>query len=266
MKLRVSSSIEPFRVKAEKAWGLDRYIFPYDTFKPALFFGLYHWLDYVRFIFHNGKKCIVWAGSDIINLKRHKIIQRLVAPYTNYCENNLESEELFKMGILAFIRPTFLEDINDFPISYQQVERPNIYLSAHPGRENEYGFGLIERIASRVPECIFHLYGAHWPTESQNIICHGKVAPGAFNEQIRGFQCGLRTNEHDGFSEITAKSILMGQYPITRIKYKMIDSYANEEELITLLKDLKNKPKANQEARNYYRQYLNDFPFINKKA
>jgi len=54
----------------------------------------------------------------------------------------------------------------------------------------------------------------------------------------------------------------MGQYPITRIKYPMIDHYETEEELIVLLKDLKNKTKPNIKARDYYRKILNNLPFL----
>jgi len=44
---------------------------------------------------------------------------------------------------------------------------------------------------------------------------------------------------------VLAKSILMGQYPISRIKYQHIDHFETEEELISLLRGLKNKRKPN---------------------
>ena len=254
-KLRVSSSIAPFREKAEKIWGLERYRWPQDIFKPVVFFGMYHIGDYLRYMSHMGENVIVWAGSDIINLKKgnNKILRFWFRNIDNYCENDLERQELEEVGIEAFVRPTFLEDIDDFPVSFTPSVNPVVYISTRPGREKEYGLELIKRLKDELPEITFKVFD-------------GTISNKVFNEEIKDCQCGLRTNEHDGFSEITAKSVLMGQYPITRIKYPMIDNYKTEEELIELLQELKYKKTPNYEARDYWRKHVNALPFINRKT
>lgn len=263
--LRVSSSIVNFRLKAEKTWGLERYKWPQDIFKKVCFFGMYHIGDYFHFIRHLGPKTIVWAGSDISNLFKNILPwEILFKKATHYCENELERQELRLKGIKARVRPTFLEEVSDFPVCFESTEKPQVYLSARPNREKEYGVELIQRIAPKVPEVTFHIFGfdALFLKQADNIIYEGNVSEEQFNSDIKNYQCGLRPLEHDGFSEILAKSILMGQYPISRIKYPKIDSYKTEEELVILLKDLKNKKEPNYKAREFWIKNLNDFPFI----
>lgn len=282
-RLCVSSSIIGFREKAEKTWGLKRYQWPRDILKPVVFFGMYHIGDYFHFIRHPGKKIIIWAGNDILNLKRNYLFNdgkllclsrlffkipayKLFKKTECYCENELERDELKELGIEAKVRPTFLEDIDDFPISFkQQSKNPQVFISTNKNREKEYGWEIIMKIAEKLPEITFHFYGSCKCQNRGNIIFHGRVSPEQFNQEIKNYHCGLRLNEHDGFSEITAKSVLMGQYPISRIKYPMIDSYETEEELTALLKELKNKKEPNYKAREFWRKNVNQFPWVNKK-
>mgnify|MGYP001596468949 CR=1 FL=1 len=278
MKLKVSSSVINFREKAERIWKLQRYVSPRDIFKPVVFFGMYHYLDYLHFILHRGRKVIFWCGSDILNLtpfwaKRFKRGK-------HYCENKIEQDKLFKLEIKAQVSSSFLEDINDFPITYKWQERPQVFLTTHINREYEYGFNIVLDIAKKVPECDFHFYGTGRMTLAyksayksgtsilarpggriipKNVFFHGKVSNEQFNEDIKYYHCGLRLNEFDGCSEIMVKSILLGQYPITRIKYPMVDSYETEEELIRLLIGLKDKVKPNYATRQWWINSLNNY-------
>ena len=264
MKLLVSSSVITFKEKAEKTWGLEEYKYPRDKHEPTCFFGMYHCGDYYHCLRHKGEKSVFWCGHDLVNLKNNRLpLYKMFREIDNYVENRVEQEDLEEFGICSFIRPSFLEDVP--PVSYKHSDRPKVYVSGHAGREEEYGFKFIEKIAKQVPECFFALYGAEWKSNLTNVFCFGKVPPEQFNEEIKDYQCGLRLNEHDGFSEITAKSILMGQYPITRIKYPMIDSYETEEELIKLLKDLKNKKEPNIKAREFWLKNINQYPWTQKK-
>jgi hypothetical protein len=273
MKLCTSTShaepnnkISSFEVKALKVWKMERYEWPKDIREPVVFFGMYHIGDYLRFIKHWGKKIIVWTGGDIVNLKKKYLFStgknfwlsklltwipayKIFQNTESYCENELEQRELRKLGIKSKIKPTFLEEINDFPISFKPSKNPTVYVSIRKGTENDYGFKLVERLRKILPDINFYIFD-------------GTTSNREFNKKIRNFHCGFRPNKHDGFSEITAKSVLMGQYPITRIKYPMIDHYETEEELIVLLKDLKNKKEPNIKARDYYRKILNNLPFL----
>ena len=278
-KLLVSSSVWPFEEKALKIWKLEKYKWPRDIFKPVVFFGMYHIGDFYHCLRHLGPKTIFWAGSDIVNLQKGKTFGRYLKPNKlipwhkmlgrktqHFVENELERRELAEMGIKALVRPSFLEDVDDFPIRFEQSDNPQVYISGRPDREEEYGFGLVGRLAEKCPDVFFHVYGAESPygVKLNNIIYHGNVPPCQFNIEIRRYHCGLRTNDHDGFSEITAKSVLMGQYPITKIKYDNIDSYDSELELIKKLNDLKNKKLPNSRARNYWRWNVNRYPWMEK--
>lgn len=262
-RLRVSSSVAPFREKAEKIWGLERYRWPRDMFKPVVFFGMYHLGDYFRYLRHLGPNEIFWCGYDIVNFKKwpNRILKFWFRNISNYVENEVEQEELKSFGIESEVRPSFLEDVNDFPVCFKPSDKPQVFLTTHSGREEEYGVLFIASIARKLPHIIFHIYGISSPN-LHNIIFHGRVPPEQFNEEIKNYQAGLRLNEHDGNSEITMKSVLCGGYPITKIKYPFIDNYENEEELIKLLKELKNKKEPNYKGREHYIQVLNDYPWM----
>lgn len=263
-RLRVSSSIAPFREKAEKTWKVKRYEWPRDIFKPIVFFGMYHFLDYFRYIFHLGPKSILWAGGDLTNLINRPLPwYKLFRRADNYVENNLERKELDMYCIRAKVVPSFLEDEKDFPVSFQSTEFSHVYLSLRPGRENEYGLDIIKRIAPKTPKIIYDIYG-QGGLSYNNIVFHGNVPNKQFNEEIKNYHCGLRPNEHDGFSEITAKSILMGQYPITRIKNTGIPSYETEEDLIKLLNSIPEMKKPNLDGRDFYLDTFNKFPWVQK--
>jgi hypothetical protein len=270
MRLRTSSSIVNFQDKAERIWGLYRYGFPRDIFEDVVFFGMYHIGDYFHYIVNRGKKTIVWAGSDIQALLRHKIPWHLLFKSAkNYVENRLEQEELESLGIKSEVRPSFLENMDDFPVSFkpcQWKERPQVFLSTcDPKRAVEYGIFLAIRLACRLPDIDFHIYGMTGGNEYKNVIFHGRVPLEQFNEEIKNYHCALRPNEHDGFSENLAKSVLMGQYPISKIKYPHIWTYNSYNELVRQLKRLKKQTKPNFKARDFWRNNLNKYDFIEKR-
>ena len=82
-----------------------------------------------------------------------------------------------------------------------------------------------------------------------NVFVHGKVPKEQMNEEIKHMQGGIRLLKHDGFSEIIAKSILWGQWPISAIPY----SYTVDKPMT--------KSEPNIEGRNYYRKILNNYPW-----
>jgi len=279
-KLRISSSINGFKDKALKVWGLEEASKKEDYYGNKVFFGLYHINDWKAFMKHRGKRFVLWAGGDIQNIKKgyaysdgeglekskkysfipwHWIFKVFKAEH--YVENEIEQEELKKLGIESKVVPSFLEDIDDFPISFKEGKK-KVFLSGRPGREVEYGFKIAKLLAETFPKMEFHLYGSSVGLKKKNIIEHGLVSNEQFNKDIKNYHCGLRMNEHDGFSEVTAKSILMGQYPISRIKYQHIWNYDTLVQLVGLLKHLKGINKPNIEGRDYYRKILNNYPWV----
>lgn len=285
---RFAPSLGALEGTPELAWGTKpyRYIEHYD--KPTVFFGLYDLRDYVALIRHRGKRWILWAGSDILNLKNNflfnngklRLISKLFRGFPRFLdkwlsknaehwvENENEREILQSIGIEANVCPSFMGQKNFYPTSYEWKEQPDVYLSAHPGRQKEYGWDTIERIANETPFITFHLYGAPWITNKKNVVVHGRVKKEIMNKEIRYMQCGLRLNKNDGFSEITAKSILWAQHPIARMSYKYIKYFYDDISLIKELKSLQNEREPNIAGKKYYLDLLNNYPWSHdyKKA
>jgi hypothetical protein len=282
-RICVSSSLNNFKEKAEKTWGLLSYNPKYDRDKTVIFFGMYHIGDYLKVWRHRGDRFIFWCGTDIFNLRRKyllsdgkdKLISKLLSfikwhdwifsgKIIHYVENEVEQKELKKLGIISEIKPSFLDDVKDYQISFRPSKRPEVFAVKYLGREKEWEDINIERLARLVPEIVWHIYGGKqkYFDSDTGIYYHGRVSQMVFNKDIRGYQAGFRPNIHDGFSEILAKSVLLGQYPISRIKYSNIDSYETEEELVNILRELKNKKEPNSKGREYWLGNINKFEWM----
>jgi hypothetical protein len=285
MKLRTSLSIISFKKRAEQTWNLKEWEGINDPDQDLLFFGIYNDRDWCVFDNFKGNKYVLWAGTDITQVLKDYERKRILKNYPetkHYCENDLEAKELMSIGLNPEVIPSFLDDVNKFTISFKPTKTPHIFICGHDAREEEYGLGVIKRIAPKLPDAVFHVYGisktsSYFSTsgilqdnsdidfENSNVRYHGKVSEEQFNEEIKNYHCGLRTNEHDGFSDVVAKSILLGQYPITKIPYDKIWSYTTEDELVAQIEKIKTMTEPNIEARDYYLQKFNKFPWLNEK-
>lgn len=256
----------------QKIWGTDEYK---DDIRPTVFFGLYGLPDFYALWRHKGRKVILWAGTDIIHLKNgywledgggirvsHKPISTWINKYCeSYVENTTEFHELEKLGIQAKVAPSFLGDIDDFEVSYKWSDRPKVYASVSGDNFEQYGWPKVEKMAKENPSIEFHLYGnrKEWKSENPNVIVHGRVPKEQMNAEIKEMQGGLRLLEHDGFSEILAKSVLWGQWPISSIPYPFMLMPDNIGKLVEM-------KRKNIDGREYYRKHLNNYPFnANKK-
>lgn len=281
---RWAPSIGELESTAEEVWGTIPYSSSqeyWQTYYPTVFFGLYGLPDFYSLWRHQGKKWILWAGSDITNFQNGywledggsiridsvPLAQWINAHCESWVENEVERQALEQMGIESKVCPSFLGNISKFPISFTKNERPNVYLSANPGRETEYGWGIIENIAEEC-DADFYLYGSgKWETRHHNVFVRGRVPKEVMNNEIRNMQSGIRLNQGmDGASEIMIKSVLYGQYPIvwSHFKYPHIDSFSNEKELIKVINGLKKKTAPNFKARSYYLANTNKFPWNTK--
>ena len=279
MECRVAPSLGALESTHQEAWGTTEYE---SRNEPTVFFGLYDMRDYIALWRHSGKAWVLWAGSDLENLakgfifndgKLHTLSKILrgnswlmptLRKATHYVENSHELGRLVQVGLDGSIVPSFLGKIEDFPISFEPVGYVHAYVSGHKGREKEYGFADVEEVAGYLPDVIFHLYGAPWETENLNVICHGEVPKEQFNKDIKDYHCGLRLNHYDGFSEITAKSILMGQYPIARLKSPWVYKFSETSDLIPLFKKIQKKDKPNYKGREHYINKLNQYPWVSE--
>lgn len=282
MKLRVSSSVVGFKERAEKTWGLEEWQGIDDPDKEVVFFGLYHERDFAVFEGDFTKRIVFWCGSDILRVLSDYERRRILKNYPeteHYCENEIEAEELRSVGINPIVIPSFLDSVSVFPVSFNPpveisdgiklIKPCHVWLCAHPEREEEYGVTLAKRMAEMYPlDLVFHIYGVEktaYEKELPNVIYHGHVKEEQFNKEIRNYHCGFRPNQHDGFSEVIIKSVLMGQYPISRIKYENIWHYTNEQELKECFEKLLVQTKPNLQARTYWIKTINQYPWCKKE-
>ena len=275
-----SKSLGALEDTAENIWHTE----PYNIWKhselPCVFFGMYDLRDYLTLKLHTGKSWILWAGSDLLNLKNefifndgklrwlskllkgNKWILKILKKAEDWVENEKEAKVLESLEIkISGICPSFLGNINNYEVSYIHSYFPHVYLSASEGRQEEYGFGIIELIADKVPDITFHLYGASWRTKHNNVIVHGRIPKEQMNEQIKKMQAGIRLNEFDGASEIIVKSILYGQYPIGKVSHPFVPSFKNDADLIKKLNMLKYQKEPNYKVREWWIKNLNKVPW-----
>ena len=275
MKLKVSSSVKQFELKATLAWGLKLWEGIDDPDKDLLFFGLFHDRDFE--VFHNfkGQKSVFWCGGDILRLmedyERRRVL-KLDLETKHYCETEEQADKLKEMGFEPIVIPSFLGNISNYPISFKVPNNGKwkVWLCGHPKREVEYGFDKAIELAKVFPDIEFHLYGVTkeeslLSCEQSNVIFHGLVSEKDLDEDIKDYHCGLRVNENDGVSEVVMKSILLGQYPISLLPYEGVWEYKEFGDLIMLIEKLKRQIEPNYGTRSIWIKKLNGFPWCEKK-
>jgi hypothetical protein len=251
------------------AWGTLPYEGNLDA--PTVFFGLYSFADFKALHSHRGKKWILWAGSDIKHFTegywldsvgRFRLHPAAIAPWMNeycesWCENGVEQSVLKMSGIDAQVAPSFMGDVRDYEITYKHSDRPKVYASVSGDDFELYRWDGIEQLAAIHKNIEFHLYGnkKEWNSNLPNVIVHGRVPKEQMNLEVMQMQGGLRLLKFDGFSEILAKSVLWGQWPISAIPYPHMLPIEELHRLPAL-------NKANLEGRDYYLSTLNKYPWV----
>ena len=270
---RWSSTLGELEATHQEIWGTSDYVNDTD---PTVFMGLYSLVDFYALWRHKGRKAVLWCGSDIKHFSDGYWLDKrgllTVMPYSlgvwinknceSWTENQVERKALMKFGIKAKVCPSFLGDVNKFEVRWKYAKRPKVYCSVSGDNFEMYGWDTIERVAEFC-QVDFYLYGniKRWKTRHKNVFVRGRVTKEVMNKEIEEMQCGLRPLEFDGFSEVLAKAILMGQHPISRIKYPMIASYETDDELISQLNKLQRIIRPNIDARDFYLKKLNQFPW-----
>lgn len=267
-RCRVAPSLgDGFAGTPHDVWGT----LPYDadSTDPTVFFGLYGLPDFYALWRYKGPKYILWAGSDIthfrhgywldnegkIRLDPKPLVQWLNENCTSYVENEIEWAMLSTVGVKSTIVPSFLGNIDDYPLLFNPTKRTKLYTSVSGNDFALYGWDKIEELSDDYPEVEFHLYGntEPWYTDKPNIIVHGRVTQEEMNEEIQKMTGALRLTEHDGFSEILAKSVLWGQWPVS--------AFIPYPHMATDIKDVIGKDKPNTKGREHYLKIINNYPW-----
>jgi len=226
-----------------------------DIDKKVFFQGLYFEQDYKVFQEHKGEKTVFWNGSDVkrllSSLSWMKII--LSTKATHWCQSNWNLPLLEAIGVEVEHHPIYFGDLSKYEVCYKHSKKPHFFVTSHPGRGKAYGIDKILRVAPLVKDITFHIYGSEGK-DLDNVKYHGRVEEKVMDKQIQKFQGAIKGGS-DGVSETLAKSIMMGQYPIS---YKEIDgvSYApTDTDFIKQLNRVKRMKKPNLKLRDKYLNY-----------
>lgn len=268
-RCRVAPSLgSGFAGTPSEVWGTQP--FDNDSTDPTVFFGLYGLPDFFALWRYRGPKAVLWAGTDIthfkhgywldaeghIKLNPEPLGKWIAENVDSYVENEVERIELLRLGIESKVIPSFLGNVNDYPLIYTHKEKPRFYTSVSGDDFELYGWEDIENMSDDYPNVEFHLYGntTPWYTDKPNIFVHGRVTQGEMNADIMGMTGALRLTKHDGFSEILAKSLLWGQWPVSPyIDYPHVSSSIKEA--------VRHMTKPNVKGRDYYLSVINDYPW-----
>jgi hypothetical protein len=277
MKVRVAPSIGELERSFEEAWGLETYDPSKDTYEDTVFVGIYGLPDFYTLWRHKGRRWIFWCGSDIRHLQNgywldefgtitippKPIAEWIEENCQSWCENYVEYQALRKLGIHSEVSPSFLGDVDAIEVSYKFSERPKLYSSVSGNDFELYGWDKICDVANQYPNIEFHLYGNTVEFRplldniNNNVFIHGRVSKEQMNEEIKDMQGAIRLVEFDGFSEIIAKSILMGQWPVSSIAYPHTVPLVEINRLAEL--DQPNLPGV-----AYWKRILNRYPWTKK--
>lgn len=263
---RYSSTLGSLEDTPQNIWGTEEYN---NLTAPTVFMGMYSLVDFYALWRHRGHKAILWCGSDItrfasgywldnegaIKLRAHELARWISKNCESWCENEVEKKALDKMGIEAFVCPSFLGEVEKFKSCF--VPGNKVYASVSGDNFSQYGWLEIDKLAKDNPDIEFHLYGnqKEWRRMHSNLFVHGRVPKEQMNKEIRVMQGALRLNKFDGFSEVLAKSVLMGQWPVSIIPYPHML-------LVEELSEIKSKKVPNIRGRDYYIKTLNKYPWI----
>lgn len=238
----------------EKIWGTRKYA-KLDKYNPTVFFGIYSLKDFFTLWEHRGERYILWAGGDILrmvdgywldDIGEIKVNPKDLASWItqeckSYVENQVEHDKLLSIGIKSEIIPSFLGDINKFPKSDSiKTDKKRYYASVSGDNFEQYGWQKIGAMAWANKDTEYHLYGnkgifvyqGGWP---DNVFIHGRVPKEQMNEEIKSMTGCIRLVDFDGFSEVVAKAVLMGQEVISAIDYPFLKAENPREELLKVL-------------------------------
>jgi hypothetical protein len=249
-KIRVAPSLGGgFAGTFQDVWGVETYNHETDTDEPCIFAGLYGLNDLYSLWRHGGKKICWWAGSDIthflngywldeegkIRLTREPLAQWLKENCEHYVENEVERDALRGVNIEAKVVPSFLGNVDDYPVQELRTDKKRYYTSVSSNDFELYGWNEIPQLAKENKDTEYHLYGntEPWKCDEKNVIIHGRIPQEEMNTQVKSMTGGLRLTKFDGASEILVKSTLWGQKPLS--PYIPYDWLGDREKLLKVV-------------------------------
>ena len=217
-QIKVSKSLFFFK---DKMMDTYKFVDYNNTEDPCVFFGMYRDEDLISLKNHNGKKIIIWGGSDA--MKSIKFSEEIlkINDVTNYSISNFVYNSLKKNKIDSILKPIFTQ-----PITKNLVPRgDSIYFYNGNGSyssRNFYGGELVDQLKKRLP---YRIIEASHNTYNKNQI--KKVYENCF--------LGLRLTNHDGLPNTICELGLMGRNCIHNGDLPNCLKYKNLNDIISLI-------------------------------
>jgi hypothetical protein len=129
-----------FKDGFKKKWDLQEY---HDLYSPAVFFGIYESVDYIKISNHKGPKIIVWGGGDMNPQQLKFIQQEIKKPNTfTFSPPGQHSEKLTQFKIKHKICYIPNKNYNTLPLT-TLGENIYVYKGIHGNRSDHYKFNEI---------------------------------------------------------------------------------------------------------------------------
>lgn len=236
-----------------------------DSKKPAMFW-CYFPEDYEALAKHEGKKYVLWHGTDVLRFRSAfgKYINVLRNPeITHIFLNHITQSEMFQIGIYGEQRYIFWGDASKY-IPETELTK-DCYISSCKDRGQEYGEFILTGLAWKYPEWNFHIFGIEptVPVYCDNVKYYGMIPEDEMDEITRKFGLCLRYNVHDGFPQVMCKALLREQFVLTQIPYKkMTVEFRSTSELFKAFDLIDKEINEGKTFKSTVNQQINNFDFI----
>ena len=229
-----------------------------------LFMGLYFKEDYEVYKKHTGQKVVFWNGSDVSRLLQHPEWVEILKehPGTHVCHNEMLKEELASVGITAIVEPIFFAYVSDYKESFKPGKPLEVYINAHPDREQEYGVKEAVMTLEGMEGVELYVYGIEG-NSSGNIHYMGWFEEEDADKKMSQHHVCLRLNRHDGLSQLVIKAALWGHHIVSRIPIEGGHTIKSSEDLKIKVKELQKEKKPNTKTREFLKESnLNRFSWL----
>lgn len=229
-QVNISTSVSFFKQKIIDTYKFNEY---HDKNEPCVFWGMYREEDVNALKNHNGKKIVVWRGSDALHSDRFVKDILKIQDVTHYSISSFTFNSLKRNNISSILKPIRPTNV----IKNKKKRGDSIYF--YYGKDtkhakNFYGGKLVEELKKKLP---YKIIEAGKDTYNQKQL--ESVYENCF--------IGLRLTEHDGLPNTVCEMGLMGRNCIHNgdipncIKYNNLDDIIFEINKEYHLRDFDNQ-------------------------
>jgi len=179
----------------------------YDIDQPAIFYGCYNDKDYKTINRHRAGGIVIWGGTDVTYMKKHKYRFGRNIRHIALSRGNLM--ELKKHGIKAEYRVLLKADPEVYKL--KPLGR-KVYVYMPFKRRRFYGFDTVEKLSNRMDvEFIIARYGRNRDTKIRNAKTYPLLTQRQLRTVYEDVLCCIRPTQHDGFPQSFLELGLMGR-------------------------------------------------------